>query len=90
VTAVFSPAEALYYALNPLSLGVFCAAGVQMAVAELWLRAPGERLRPLWPTALLGGVALLAFGAWLVGGDSGGRDIFYGYIAVYRVLFPGS
>ncbi len=88
VTAVFPAGQALYYALNPLSVGIFVAAWSQMAVAELCLqRRSGARAG--WPVAVLLGVAALAAAAWVVGHDSGGRDLFYGYIAGYRRLFPG-
>lgn len=89
VSAVYPPAQTAYYALNPLSLGVFCAAGVEMALAELLVGPRGRRALAGWPGAVLAGVALLAIAAAWVGHDSGGRDIFYDYVALYRKLFSG-
>ena len=89
VAAVFGPGPALYYALNPLSVGLFCGVALQLAGVELVRRRRrGEGGLGGWPGVVLGGIALLALGAWLVGRDSGGRDLFYGYVAVYRALFP--
>ena len=82
VTAVFTPAETLYYALNPISLGVFTAAACQMAAWEL---AVGSARRG--PLLVLGVVLAAAGILALMAADSGGREIFYGYIAGYRLLF---
>jgi hypothetical protein len=89
VSAAHPWLEALYYALNPISLGVFCAAGVPMALLEIALRRWREGAWRLggWPGATLAGFLLLAGAAAAVGRDSGGRDIFYAYVALYRVLF---
>lgn len=91
VTAVFSPAEALYYSLSPISLGLFGAAAAQMAVAELVIarRRSGRWRLAGGAGATLAALALLAAAAGAVGRESGGREIFYGYIALYRILFPG-
>jgi len=84
VSAVFGPGETLYYAFNPISLGVLGAAAFQMAGWELAVgsarRGPFVTLAALLGSAVAVGIAT---------GDSGGRDFFYGYIAVYRKLFGG-
>lgn len=89
VAAVFGPAETLFYAFNPLSAGVFVFAGLQMAVVELALR---RRRTGRWrlvsgPGAVVAGVATLAALAFAFGRGNGGREIFYGYVALYRWLF---
>lgn len=82
VSAVFGPAETLYYAFNPVSLGVFTAAATQMAGWEL---AVGRARRtPVLVLTLVLAAAALFFA---LAGDSGGRELFYGYIALYRRLF---
>lgn len=93
VTAVHPLAESLYYALNPVAVGVYCAALVPMALVETELRRREgatlrERLRG-WPGRVLWAFALLAVAAVVVGHDNGGREIFYGYVALYRLLFSG-
>jgi hypothetical protein len=89
VTAVFSVGEAVYYAFNPLSLGLFTAAAFQMASAELLLRrarrgrwelATGPALTLL---AIVSAVAVFA----ILARESGGREVFYAYITLYRHLF---
>jgi hypothetical protein len=92
VSGVFSAAEALYYATNPLALGLFTAGALQMAVWELCLeRARAGRWRPRSGAGLVvAAVLLLAGGFALAAGDSGGRDFFYAWIDVYRALFPGA
>ncbi|MGI9592100.1 MAG: hypothetical protein ACR2P8_12080 [Myxococcota bacterium] len=82
VSAVFGPGETLFYAFNPISLGVFAAAAFQMAGWEL---AVGRARRT--PTLVLAGLVGAAAAVWIATGDSGGRDLFYGYIAAYRALF---
>jgi hypothetical protein len=82
VSAVFGPAETLYYAFNPISLGVFSAAALQMAVWEL---AVGQARRG--PLVVLGVLAAAALASYGIAADSGGRELFYGYIAGYRWLF---
>jgi hypothetical protein len=91
VTAVHPLLESLYYALNPVSVGVFGAAAVPMALVEIgWRRRRLGRWRPAgWPGVVLAAFALLAVVAGVVGHDSGGREIFYAYVAFYRVLFGG-
>lgn len=84
ITAVFSVPEAFYYAFNPLSLGLFTAAAFQMAAWELFV---GRARRA--PLTVLAVVALLAGGFGIATHDSGGREAFYAYIAIYRWLFGG-
>jgi hypothetical protein len=92
VSAVHPPAESLYYALNPVAVGVYCAAVVPMALVEVefrW-RSEGPSRREAvrgWPAWVLGAFVLLAATAAAVGYDNGGREIFYAYVALYRVLF---
>jgi hypothetical protein len=89
VTAVFSVGEAVYYAFNPISLGLFTAAAVQMALAELLLRrARSGRFE--WasgPAAVLAAILALGLVFAVAARGSGGREIFYAYIALYRHLF---
>jgi hypothetical protein len=91
VSGVFPIAQTAYYAFSPISMGVFCAAAGSIAIAEIVLRrAGGEGLRLRGaPGVTLGVILLLAIGAAAVGYESGGREIFYGYIALYGKLFPG-
>jgi hypothetical protein len=90
VTGVHPPLESLYYALNPVSVGVFGAAVVPMALVEV-ARRRGRGVRRLagWPGVTLGVFVALAVAAAIVGHDNGGREIFYGYVALYRWLFAG-
>jgi len=90
-SAVHPLAETLYYALNPIALGVYSAALVPMALVEVGLRRRCEGVwRPGgWPGAVLAAFALLAAAAAAVGANSGGRQIFYDYVAVYRAIFAG-
>lgn len=92
VSAVFGPAPTLFYALNPVSAGLFTFAALQMAGVELVLhrRRTGRFSLFSGPGAILAGVALLAAAAFAFGRGNGGREIFYGYIALYRWLFGGS
>lgn len=92
VAGVFSTAEALYYASNPLSLGLLTGCALQMALGELCLeRARGGRWRLASGAGLVVAAVLVLAGAFvLVAGDSGGRDLFYAWIALYRRLFPGA
>lgn len=91
VWTVFGLGSALYYALNPLAVGLLVACTLQMAVAELALRRRREgRLRlGGGPAVALGAVALFGAGvggaAWRWGPDT----IFYAYVALYRYLFGG-
>lgn len=88
-SAAFSPAETLYYALNPLSLAVFSLSAVQMAGCELLLRwfrgrrGEVDSIRTARPLVI---IALgLAFILWASGND--GRSAFYPFIRVYVFLF---
>jgi hypothetical protein len=90
VTAVHPFLESLYYALNPVSVGVFSAALVPMALVEVERRRREGRLHlEGWPGIVLGVFVLLAVTAAVVGYDNGGREIFYAYVALYRILFVG-
>lgn len=89
----FPPAQALYYGTNPIVLG---AIGSQVAMAGLgslihaWRRS-GWRTSPArwwsWPAfvALVAGEGVLvACVMW-----NGGQHVFYVWIQLYRLLFPG-
>ncbi|TEX49817.1 MAG: hypothetical protein B7C55_12655 [Actinomycetales bacterium mxb001] len=89
----FPPAQALYYGTNPIVLG---AIGSQVAMAGLgaliaaWRRS-GWRTSPTrwwsWPAfvALVAGEGVLvACVMW-----NGGQHVFYVWIQIYRLLFPG-
>lgn len=89
MSRVYSAGEALYYALNPLALGLLAAAAAQIAVADLviarrraghWVARPAA-LRTL---ALLAAAALAAALA-LRGHDA--TAVFWLYVAGHRWLF---
>jgi hypothetical protein len=88
VSAAFPPLDSLFYALNPVCLGLLVAALLQMALAELVLRwrrgAPARG-----PALLAAAILLLASGVGLAARGSGGREIFYAYVALYARLFGG-
>lgn len=89
VSAVHGVAESVYYAFNPLCLGLFVGAALQMAIAELVLRrVRNGRWRlggaPGW---VIGGVAALAGAFAAVAVHDGPDVVFYAYIALYRWLF---
>lgn len=88
LSAVYSVGETLFYALGPVPLGLLAMALFQMAVAELVLRRRAGR--PAAGPALAVTALLVAGGlvAWLARG-SGGREIFYGYVALHARLFGG-
>jgi hypothetical protein len=89
VGRVFGIGEALYYAFNPLAVGILVAAALQMAVAELLLRRiDGGR----WQLAnaaglVVAGIALLAAAYGVAAARSDATIIFWAYIALYRRLF---
>lgn len=91
VTAVHPVAEALYYALNPVSLGVFSVALVPAAAIEIGLRRrrTGAWRPGGWPGLTLAAFVLLAASAAVAGHGNGGRELFYAYIRLYRFLFAG-
>ncbi|GIW42547.1 MAG: hypothetical protein KatS3mg076_3124 [Candidatus Binatia bacterium] len=85
----FPPPEALYYALNPLVMGLFTAAAVQIAASELlWRRF--RRGRWEWapvPVGTLLAVAVASAAYAFVARRHGVTAIFYLYIEGYRRLF---
>lgn len=92
MSAVFGLGETLFYALNPVCLGLFAWSGLQIAAGELALRrARGGR----WELAsapglyLVGVLAAAALGGLLFRGDDANL-LFYAYIALYRHLFGGA
>ena len=86
---VFSAGEALYYALNPLALGVLTAAALQMAVAELLLRraATGRWRVANGAGATVAVIALLAATYGVLAARYDPTLIFWAYIDGYRWLF---
>ncbi|UCE87587.1 MAG: hypothetical protein JSU66_07695, partial [Deltaproteobacteria bacterium] len=89
MTAVFSVPEAVDYAANPLSLGLFGAAALQMAAAERFVRRArtGRWGSSGGPTFTLVAILALGIAAGVMTRGSGGREIFYVYIALDRTLF---
>jgi len=89
VSAVFSVPETLFYSLSPVSLGILSAALVPIAVAEILFRRRSEGRWRLGgaPGVVLGVFTVLAVGSAVVGYGSGGNEIFFRYIALYRILF---
>jgi hypothetical protein len=89
VGAIFGVVCALYYAANPLALGVLVAAALQMALAEVLLRRATagrwQLVNGAGPT--LAGIALLAGGYALAAARYDHTIIFWAYIALYRRLF---
>jgi len=83
---------AVYYALNPLSLGICLLLVLEMAVAEILVRRRREgRWRfgggPAWALAAVGGVGGAMAGVAL---GSAPQELFYTYVAGYELLFGGS
>ena len=89
----FPPAQALYYGTNPIVLG---AIGSQVAMAGLgvliaaWRRS-GWRTSPTRWWSWQAFVALVAGEGVLVACVmwNGGQHVFYIWIQIYRLLFPG-
>ncbi len=88
VTAFFSPAESLYYGLNPLFLGTlaFAAfqAGLWESVYRLRVKRPGKKTQLAGPmlSALAGLGLLYVFCFWAMG-----QPWFYLYQEGYKALF---
>lgn len=89
MSRLYTAAEAAYYALNPVALGLVAAAAVQMAAAELILR---RRRTGRWSFRngaglALGAVAiagvLVAFAVRRVGSTA----VFWAYVQGHRRLF---
>lgn len=89
ITAVFTFWEAVYYALNPLALGLYLGVAAQISLWELaWRRPWSEGWRSATgPAVGLGAVALVAGALVLAGRESGGAEIFYTYVAIHGRLF---
>jgi hypothetical protein len=91
VESIFGAAQALYYGLNPLSLGLFTGAALQMSVAELiLLRARNGRwqlLNGAGAVVLL--VAALAAAYAVAARLSDPTIVFWLYIEGYRKIFGG-
>lgn len=89
MSRVFGLGETAYYALNPLALGLFFAAALQMAVCELvshrlrhqrWSFRNGAGLTLLLLLAMAGSYAIVAW-------REDPSYIFWVYIEIYRHLF---
>jgi hypothetical protein len=89
ITAVFSVPEAVYYAFNPLALGLYVAVLFQIGVWELVMRRPWNRGWRLARGPALALLALLGLSAALslLGRGSGGSEVFYAYSALHARLF---
>lgn len=90
VLQFFTPAEALWWGLNPAFLLTFIGAWGQMGLCELLYRArrraAGAPVRVVTPAPVLGiGLALIALYMLLIWG--GGVHTFYLYMEAYRALF---
>lgn len=84
LTAAFTVAESAYYLLNPLPLGVLCAAVAEMGLCELVARRSARHV-PSW-LAIGGGLGGLG---WLFGASMG-EEAVYLFLDGYRRLFgPG-
>ena len=88
---VFGFRETIYYAFNPIALGLFAWAALQLAAAEIVI----QRLETgRWRFASGAGAVLLVvalLGALYIpiARRHGVTAIFYAYIALYRYLFGG-
>jgi hypothetical protein len=83
---VFGWREAVYYAVNPLALGLLTAAALQMALAEILLRRARERR---WQVvngagAVVLAVALLAAAYASVALRHDASYIFWVYVSIHR------
>jgi hypothetical protein len=91
MSRVFAFSESAYYAFNPLSLGLFFAAALQMSVCELILRRSWHQHWDLLNGAgmtlflLLAAAGSYAFVAW----REDPSYIFWVYIEIYRRLLGG-
>jgi hypothetical protein len=91
VSRVFGFAESLYYAFNPLALGLMFAAALQMSVAELLAR---RRRHGRWEVRNGAGLPLVVLGVVaasfaLVAVREDPSYVFWVYIEIYRRLFGG-
>jgi len=83
---------ALYYALNPLSLGLALFLVLQIALTEIGVR---RRRTGRWvlgggPAWALAGVALVGGAMAAVALGSAPQELFYTYVEGYELLFGGS
>lgn len=86
---LYTLGEALFYALNPVALGILTAAAVEMAVAELVVR---RRRTGHWQLANGAGLALTmiavaAAGVGYVIVRHGPTIVFWSYVGLHRRLF---
>jgi hypothetical protein len=89
VGQIFSRGEALYYAFNPLALGVLAAVALQLALAELVLRRVRTRRWQISgaPVLVLAVLLLLGVAYAIAAQTYGVTAAHYAYLAGYRVLF---
>lgn len=90
VAAVHGVAESLYYALNPLAVGLFAFAALQMAIAEIALRRggglpSGKGLRG--PLAVVGGFVAMVLAFAVFARLYGVQSIFYAWVALHARIF---
>ena len=95
VSAFFSPGEALYYALAPVSLAVLVFQIGYLSLCELlwrWRdRRKGEAVR-IWTAGPVAGLVIFAIliyfmAFWGNAGDTRGSHWFYLYMEGYKALF---
>ncbi len=89
MTANFTVAEALYYALNPLAQGLFAGVALQISLCEIALR---RRRTGSWrlggaPGMALGAVALYAGLLYGIARSWGASQIFYSYVTLHARIF---
>lgn len=89
VARIYGVLQGLYYALNPIALGLLGAASLQMVLAESFVR---RRTRGRWvlggvPAVVLLALAGAAVTCTIVAQRYGVTQIHYAYIAGYRRLF---
>jgi GNAT superfamily N-acetyltransferase len=91
MSRMYTVGEALYYALNPIALGLYWAIAVQISVAELLLQRRHRRRWALWSGA---GLTLAVAGAAtvfvaVVAHTHDATVIFWTYVDIDRWLFGG-
>lgn len=89
MSRIYEPGEALYYAVNPIALGLVSAAAAQIAVADLLLarRRTGRWVPRRAAVATLLAITIAALTTLLA---LRGRDptaVFWSYVSLHRDLF---
>lgn len=90
MSRVYTVGEALYYALNPIALGLYWAIAVQISVTELLLQRRSRRRVLRNGAGLTLGVAgVVAAAVVLVMYTYDPTVIFWTYVGIHRWLFGG-